>query len=62
MGQAHSLPSFGLRVGWCDLAMCVTAALGSFYKLIIHDLISFQKEFAVLLDLLTLVAFLSIYH
>jgi hypothetical protein len=23
VGQTHSLPSFGLRVGWCDLAMCV---------------------------------------
>ncbi len=23
VGQKHSLPSFGLRVGWCDLAMCV---------------------------------------
>jgi len=23
VGQTHSLPSFGLRVGLCDLAMCV---------------------------------------
>jgi len=23
VGQTHSLPSFGLSVGWCGLAMCV---------------------------------------
>ena len=27
VGLTHSLPSFGLCVGLCDLAMCVTAAL-----------------------------------
>jgi hypothetical protein len=26
VGQTHSLPSFGLSVGWCDLAMCVAVA------------------------------------
>ena len=28
LGQTHSLPSFGLSVGWCGLAMCVAVVLG----------------------------------
>jgi len=28
VGQTHSLPSFGLSLGWCDLAMCVAVSVG----------------------------------
>jgi hypothetical protein len=32
VGQTHSLPSFGLRVAWCDLAMCVAVERWHFYS------------------------------
>jgi hypothetical protein len=37
VGQAHSLPSFGLCVGWCGLVMCVSVGLAihfSFFVII----------------------------
>jgi hypothetical protein len=40
VGQTHSLPSFGLRVGWCDLAMCVAVKRWHFHFTILF--LSFQ--------------------
>jgi len=35
VGQTHSLPSLGLSVGWCGLAMCV-AVKGWLYFYSVH--------------------------
>jgi hypothetical protein len=42
LGQAHSLPSFGL--GWCDLAMCVAVWVG-FH---ITDRLNIKSKFLML--------------
>jgi hypothetical protein len=35
VGKTHSLPSFGLRVGWSDLAMCVAVKRWFYFYFVI---------------------------